>query len=45
MQSPVQPQIVIQPDPDLLNKLEEEKKEKDKIQSELKANEAALANE
>jgi len=30
---------VIQPDPDLLNRLEEEKKEKDKIQIELKANE------
>ena len=41
MQSPTpqQPQIVVQPDPDLLNRLEEEKKEKDKIQSELKANE------
>ena len=39
------PQIVIQPDPDLLNQLEEEKKEKDKIQSELKANEQALVNE
>jgi hypothetical protein len=36
---------VIQPDPELLNRLEEEKKEKDKIQSELKANELALLNE
>jgi hypothetical protein len=36
---------VIPPDPELLNRLEEEKKEKDKIQSELKANELALLNE
>ncbi len=36
---------MIQPDPELLNRLEEEKKEKDKIQSELKANELALLNE
>lgn len=36
---------MVQQDPDLLNKLEEEKKQKDKIQSELKANEIALNEE
>ena len=47
MQSPPQaatpqPQIVIQQDPELLNQLEEEKKEKDKIQSVVKAKEQEL---
>ena len=36
---------MIKPDPDLQRRLEEEKKEKDKIQNELKANEQALVNE
>ena len=36
---------MIQPDPELLSRLEEEKKERDKIQNELKANEQALQNE
>lgn len=42
---PAPPQVVIQQDPELLSRLEEEKKEKDKIQSELKANEQALVTE
>lgn len=47
MQSPVQqqPQVIVKQDPDLLNQLEEEKKQKDRIRDELKANEEALVNE